>query len=157
MNTHFISTFVFFTFINIYAYNFFILNISLLYFTYLHFPMLFNGNSNNYEGNGKTESILFFSNSESLEYQQIDYTFDVGNYFVNIIIDNTAILYVFSINFDEQYQMKYLSTNKISSTYSNIYKINIPSIHFTFNPENGIINVLPDQECVISITVNSIN
>lgn len=152
-----ISTLFFFIFINVYAYNFYILNLSLLYFTYIHFPELLinvynndNGNSNG-NGNdiGKDEFIFCFS-SDVLEYQEINYNFDIGNYFVNVMVDNTPILFVFSIMYDEELGFNYLCSNKISCNYKGSTS-STSLIHFKC--ESNKISVLQDKESVISITI----
>lgn len=158
MMTNIISTAVFFIFINVYAYDFFILNICLFYFTYVHFPQLINvSNETNEnkvisESNGCSEFLLFFSD-DILEYTELDYNFDIGNYFVSIIIDNTPMLFVFSITYDEKYQIKYLNTNKINSNFNNIYGSKSSLVHFKY--ENDKVSVVPDTECVITIKVIS--
>lgn len=155
MMTNMISTAIFFIFINVYAYDFLILNICLLYFTYVHFPQLINVSNVNSETNVSNESaefLLFFSD-DILEYTELDYNFDIGNYFVSIIIDNTPMLFVFSITYDEKYEIKYLNTNKINSNFNNIYGSQKSLIHFKYDENNDKVSVLPDTECVITIKV----
>lgn len=153
--THTISTLIFFIFINVYAYNFFILNICLLYFTYIHFPELTNVSNvvSNSNGNNVNNEFLLFFSDDILEYTDIDYNFDIGNYFVDILIDNTPMLFVFSINYNEEYQMKHLTTNKINSNYNNIYGSKDSSIHFKYDENLNKVSVVPDTECVITIKV----
>lgn len=152
-----ISTLFFFIFINVYAYNFYILNLSLLYFTFIHFPELLINVYSNDNGNdiGKDEFIFCFS-SDVLEYQEIDYNFDIGNYFVNVMVDNTPILFVFTILYDEELGFNYLCSNKISCNYKDSTSTTISTSLIHFKCKYNKISVLPDKESVISITIHEI-
>lgn len=157
-----ISTLFFFIIIN--AYNFYILILSLLYFTYIHFPELLINKYGNKYGNGnkydkENDEFIFCFSSDVLEYQEIDYNFDIGNYFVNVMVDNTPILFVFTILYDEELGFNYLCSNKIScnykdSTISTISTSSTSLIHFKC--KSNKISVLPDKESVISITIHEI-
>lgn len=150
INNNSISTLIFFIFINIYAYNFFILNICLVYFTYYHLNVNDNINNNINDSKINEELILFFS-SDKLEYQEIDYKFDIGNYMVNIMVDNDPLLFIFTLNYNKELGMNYLCSNKISYNYNSLNVNNNALIHFKC--ENNKISILPDQESVLSIKV----
>lgn len=96
------------------------------------------------------ETLLFFF-GDSLERQEIDYVFDVGNYFVNICMDDTPMLFVFSVLRDIELKSHFLLTNKISHQTNNKY-IN-SNLLFIFDPINMKVAVIPDQETVISIKI----
>jgi hypothetical protein len=154
MNVRIITLF-FFIIINVYAYNFYILNLSLLYFTFIHFHELLINVYDNGNDIGKDEFIFCFS-SDVLEYQEIDYNFDIGNYFVNVMVDNTPILFVFTIIYDEELGFNYLCTNKISCNYKDTTISTSSTSLIHFKCKYNKISVLPDKESVISITIHEI-
>lgn len=96
------------------------------------------------------ESLLFFY-GDDLERQEIDYVFDIGNYFVNICMDDTPMLFVFTIIQDIELRVHFLLTNKISQQTNN-KQIN-SNLLFIFNPLNMKVSIIPDQETVISVKI----
>jgi hypothetical protein len=93
-----------------------------------------------------SESLLFYS-IDCLTFEKIDYNFDIGNYLVNITIDDSVpVLYIFSIlNHDNN---NILTTKKLSSDYHKIFNTD-----FVFELKGNTISILPDTECILYVTI----
>src|SRR6476620_9326160 len=120
---------------------FLIKNVLLLYNIYLVSNLSVTSNSEN----NNSESLLFYY-SDCLTYEEIDYTFEVGTYLVNIIIDDSIpVLYTFSIIKDYNTGIIDMIPKRVSTEYNN--KIFNTNLIFKFI--NKKVCVLPDTECIL--------
>lgn len=92
----------------------------------------------------KFDSLLFY-HSDSLDYQEIDYIFDIGNYFVNIIMDDShPILYLFTIT---KYENRNMLIEKVLTSET--------ALLFNLN-DNNKVSIKPFKECILYIDIKPI-
>jgi hypothetical protein len=67
------------------------------------------------------------------------------------MIDDTPMLFVFSIVIEPETGQEFLLTNKISKDI-NLYSIST-NIIFQYNYTNKKVSILPEQQCIVDVKV----